>query len=140
MTYIFLFFIWSVLINDFSDLSIILGISMVFITVKLTNLFFKNTIYGTIQLLVYSIGSILKMYKNTFQFIPLIFYKRHSGIAHINMKGKSDFEKAAISISVTLTPKTLALYEEDETLIIHKVSSNSEDIHEIESKWEEDIF
>ncbi|PNR92543.1 Na+/H+ antiporter subunit E [Petrotoga sp. 9PWA.NaAc.5.4] len=140
MTYIFLFFIWSVLINDFSDLSIILGISMVFITVKLTNLFFKNTIYGTIQLLIYSIGSILKMYKNTFQFIPLIFYKRHSGITHIDMKGKSDFEKAAISISVTLTPKTLALYEEDETLIIHKVSSNSEEIHEIESEWEEDIF
>ncbi|ABX31309.1 hypothetical protein Pmob_0575 [Petrotoga mobilis SJ95] len=140
MAYIFLFTIWSVLINDFSDLSLVLGVFVVISTIRITNLFFKNTTYGTIQILVYSLGSLLKMYKNAFAFLPLIILKRYSGLSHIDVKGKSDFEKAAIANSISLTPKTLVLFEEDDKLIVHKVSSNPEEAHRADNIWKDDII
>lgn len=141
MTYIFLFLIWGVLINDFSDISIILGLLAVLITVKITDIFFKNTTYGTVEMLLYSLGSLLKMYKNAILFLPLILMKKkYSGLTHINVKNKSDFEKAAIANAITLTPKTLALYEENDTLVVHRVSSNPHEAHKSEGVWEGDII
>lgn len=141
MTYIFLFLIWGVLINDFSDISTILGLLAVLITVKITDIFFKNTTYGTIEMLLYSLGSLLKMYKNAILFLPLILMKKkYSGLTHIDVKNKSDFEKAAIANAITLTPKTLALYEENDTLVVHRVSSNPDEAHKSEGVWEGDII
>jgi len=140
MTYIFLFILWGVLINNFSDLSLILGAFVVIITIRITNLFFKNTTYGTIQILIYGLGSFLKMYKNAFSFLPLIILKRYSGLSHIDVTGRSDFEKAAIANSISLTPKTLVLYEENDKLIVHKVSSTPEKAHSSDNVWKDDII
>jgi multicomponent Na+:H+ antiporter subunit E len=70
----------------------------------------------------------------------LIILKRYSGLSHIDVKGKSDFEKAAIANSISLTPKTLVLFEEDDKLIVHKVSSNPEEAHRADNIWKDDII
>lgn len=142
MIYIFLFFIWMVLIGDFSDFSIIIGIFFVVLSNLITGIFFERKIKGMVEILISTIGSILNMYKTAFQFIPLIFKEHYSGLTFIDLKGKTDVEKVAIADAITLTPKTLFVDVDDDNdnLIIHRVENTPEKAHSSKGVWEGDLF
>jgi len=140
MIYIFLFFIWMILIGDFSDFSIIIGVFFVIISNLITGVFFERKIKGMVEILISTIGTILNMYKTTFQFIPLIFKKHYSGLTFINLKGKTEVEKVVIADCITLTPKTLFVDVDEENLIIHRVENTPENAHSPDGVWEGDLF
>lgn len=142
MIYIFLFFIWMILIGDFSDFSIIIGVFFVILSNLITGIFFERKIKGMVEILISTIGSILNMYKTTFQFIPLIVKKHFSGLTFIDLKGKTDVEKVAIADAITLTPKTLFVDVDSDNgnLIIHRVENTPEKAHTAEGVWKGDLF
>lgn len=140
MIYIFLFFIWMILIGDFSDFSIIIGIFFVIISNFITGVFFERKIKGMVEILISTIGSILNMYKTAFQFIPLVIKKHYSGLTFIDLKDKTEVEKVAIADSITLTPKTLFVDVDEGHLIIHRVENTPEKAHSSEGVWEGDLF
>lgn len=140
MIYIFLFFIWMILIGDFSDFSIIIGIFFVIISNFITGVFFERKIKGMVEILISAIGSILNMYKTAFQFILLVFKKHYSGLTFIDLKEKTDVEKVAIANAITLTPKTLFVDIDDGNLIIHRVEKTPKKAHSSEGVWEGDLF
>lgn len=140
MIYIFLFFIWMILIGDFSDFSIAIGIFFVIISNLITGIFFERKIKGMVEILISTIGTILNMYKTTFQFLPLIFKKHYSGLTFINLKERTEVEKVAIADCITLTPKTLFVDVDESNLIIHRVEDTPEKAHSSEGVWEGDLF
>lgn len=140
MIYIFLFFLWMILIGDFSDFSIAIGLFFVIISNLITGIFFERKIKGMVEILISTIGTILNMYKTTFQFIPLIFKKHYSGLTFINLKDRTDVEKVAIADCITLTPKTLFVDVDESNLIIHRVEDTPEKAHSSEGVWEGDLF
>ncbi|MGM0640739.1 MAG: Na+/H+ antiporter subunit E [Thermotogota bacterium] len=140
MIYIFLFFLWMILIGDFSDFSIAIGLFFVIISNLITGIFFERKIKGMVEILISTIGTILNMYKTTFQFIPLIFKKHYSGLTFINLKDRTEVEKVAIADCITLTPKTLFVDVDESNLIIHRVEDTPEKAHSSEGVWEGDLF
>ncbi len=140
MIYIFLFFLWMILIGDFSDFSIAIGLFFVIISNLITGVFFERKIKGMVEILISTIGTILNMYKTTFQFIPLIFKKHYSGLTFINLKDRTEVEKVAIADCITLTPKTLFVDIDESNLIIHRVENTPEKAHSSDGVWEGDLF
>ena len=140
MLSIFLFLIWMIMMNDFSDFSIIMGIIFVLFTEYITNIFFDKKIKGTVEIFISSLSTILNMYKSTITFLPLIFKKNHSGLVSYKVKNKSKSQKVAISNSITLTPGTLFVDEFDDYLLIHKIASSEEEAHSKKDVWEGELF
>ena len=142
MLYIMLFILWLILVGEVTDFSIITGIIFMFVSVYITNLFYPEKTRGLVKISIMTIGSIIDMYKTTFQFIPLIFKKHYSGLTRFNSKNMTEIEKVAVSNCITLTPKTLFIDEdiEEDSLIIHIVAKSLEEAHSSKDVWEGELF
>ncbi|GAB6188635.1 hypothetical protein JCM30566_03740 [Marinitoga arctica] len=140
MIYLFIMFLWIGFIGSLNDLSIFLGIIITILIVKISEIFLKSEIYGFVELFISAIGKIIDMYKMTFKSLLFLFKKSYCGLVPINVKNKTDAEKAAIANCITLTPGTMFVLEENNNLIIHKFDKTPDNAHSSKNVWRGELF
>jgi len=128
------------LFNNLNDETIIYGIIAVIFSRWFTYVFFGKKVKGVTETFVYAIATILNMYRETLKFIPLIFGKNYSGITYYDVKGKSNISKVLIANSITLTPKTLYVSEEEDKLIIHRIENDPKKAYSNKNLWDGEEF
>ncbi|WP_129409463.1 Na+/H+ antiporter subunit E [Marinitoga lauensis] len=140
MIYLFIMFLWLGFVGALNDSSILLGIVITYLVVKISEFFLKSEIYGFVELFISAIGRILVMYKMTFRSLKFLFKKSYCGLVPINVENKTDAEKAAIANCITLTPGTMFILEENKHLIIHKFAETPDAAHSSDDVWKGELF
>lgn len=140
MIYIFIFLLWLGFLGSVNDFSIISGIIITILIVKVSEFFIKSEIKGFVELFISTIGKVLDMYKMTFKTLRYLFTKSYCGLVPVNVENKTNSEKTAIANCITLTPGTMFLLEENNHLIIHRIEKTPEKAHSYEGVWKGDLF
>ncbi|SHE33028.1 multicomponent Na+:H+ antiporter subunit E [Marinitoga hydrogenitolerans DSM 16785] len=140
MIHLFIMFLWLGFIGDINDYTILIGIIVTILVVKISEFFLKSEIFGFVELFISAIGRILPMYKMTFLSLKYLFKKSYCGLIPIDVENKTEAEKAAIANCITLTPGTMFILEEKNHLIIHKFDKTPEDAHSSNDVWRGELF